>query len=84
MIVEIQRTKHNASITRPNIPKISIIITINWNNLYFPSTFAIKTKRYVNKINEHTELKNYSFYVYVMPFKDAKKDRVEILKNITM
>ena len=37
-----------------------------------------------NKINEHTELKNYSFYVYVMPFKDAKKDRVEILKNITM
>ncbi len=41
-------------------------------------------KNIKSKINEHTELKNYSFYVYVMPFKDAKKDRVEILKNITM
>lgn len=41
-------------------------------------------KNIKSKINEHTEFKNYSFYVYVMPFKDAKKDRVEILKNITM
>lgn len=41
-------------------------------------------KNIKNKIKEHKDLKNYSFYVYVMPFKDAKKDRVEILKNITM
>lgn len=41
-------------------------------------------KNIKNKIRKNTELKNYSFYVYVMPFKDAQKDRVEILKNIIM
>ncbi len=41
-------------------------------------------KNIKDKIKENKNLKNYSFYVYVMPFKDAKKDRVEILKNITI
>lgn len=41
-------------------------------------------KNIKNKIRKNTELKNYSFYVYVMPFKDAQKDRVEILKSIIM
>lgn len=35
------------------------------------------------KITKHN-LKNYSFYVYVMPFKNAMKDRVEILKNMSI
>lgn len=41
-------------------------------------------KNIKDKIKENKNLKNYSFYVYVMPFKDSKKDRVEILKNITI
>ena len=35
------------------------------------------------KIEKH-KLKNYSFYVYIMPFKDAKEDRVTILKNLSI
>ena len=41
-------------------------------------------KNIKDKIKENKNLKNYSFYVYVMPFKNEKKDRVEILKNITI
>ena len=40
-------------------------------------------KNMKQKIKEKN-LSNYSFYVYVMPFKDAKEDRKEILKNIAI
>lgn len=48
-----------------------------------------RMKKDINKICESfkkkikgKKLSNYSFYVFVMPFRDAKEDRIEILKNI--
>lgn len=38
----------------------------------------------MNKKIKEKNLKNYSFYVYVMPFKDAKEDRKEILRNMAI
>lgn len=40
-------------------------------------------KNMKNKIKDKN-LNNYSFYVYVMPFKNAKEDRKEILKNMAI
>ena len=36
----------------------------------------------IKKKIKDNKLSNYSFYVYIMPFKDAQEDRKEILKNI--